>query len=110
MPSHRRAGVALLACRTEVLGGQLLPCAHYGQEHDVYLSCRNRSCPTCHRLDTEASRRLGCTRWVLYKYLRRTPRAARAFAEWRERLKRTRPRNACGTRSSWENPGRCRWS
>jgi Putative transposase/Transposase zinc-binding domain len=54
LPSHRRALEDLLACRTEVLGGQLLPCEHCGQEHYVYHSCRNRSCPKCHRLDTEA--------------------------------------------------------
>jgi hypothetical protein len=36
------------------LGGQLLQCDHCGQEHYVYHSCRNRSCPKCHRLDTEA--------------------------------------------------------
>jgi Putative transposase/Transposase zinc-binding domain len=27
---------------------------HCGQEHYVYHSCRNRSCPKCHRQDTEA--------------------------------------------------------
>jgi hypothetical protein len=54
LPSHRRAIADLLACRTEVLGGQLLQCDHCGQEHYVYHSCRNRSCPKCHRLDTEA--------------------------------------------------------
>ena len=36
------------------MGGQLLQCAPCGQEHYVYHSCRNRSCPKCHRLDTEA--------------------------------------------------------
>jgi Putative transposase/Transposase zinc-binding domain len=54
LPSHRRTMDDLIHCRTEALGGQLLQCAHCGQEHDVYHSCRNRSCPTCHRLDTEA--------------------------------------------------------
>jgi hypothetical protein len=54
LPSHRRAMEDLLACRTEALGGHLLQCDHCGQEHYVYHSCRNRSCPTCHRLDTEA--------------------------------------------------------
>jgi len=54
LPSHRRAIADLLACRTEVLGGQLLQCEHCGQEHYVYHSCRNRSCPKCHRLETEA--------------------------------------------------------
>jgi putative transposase/transposase-like zinc-binding protein len=54
LPSHRRAMEDLLACRTEALGGQLLQCEHCGQEHYVYHSCRNRSCPTCQRLETEA--------------------------------------------------------
>jgi hypothetical protein len=54
LPSHRRTIEDLLACRTEALGGQLLQCARCGQEHDVYHSCRNRSCPKCHRLDSEA--------------------------------------------------------
>jgi len=54
LPSHRRAMDDILRCRTEALGGQLLQCDHCGQEHYVYHSCRNRSCPKCHRLDTEA--------------------------------------------------------
>jgi hypothetical protein len=54
LPSHRRAIEDLLACRTEALGGQRLQCDRCGQEHYVYHSCRNRSCPKCHRLDTEA--------------------------------------------------------
>lgn len=33
LPCHRRAMEDLLACRTEALGGQLLPCDHGGQEH-----------------------------------------------------------------------------
>jgi hypothetical protein len=54
LPSHRRTMDDLIHGRTEALGGQLLPCAHGGQAHDVYHACRNRSCPTWHRLDTEA--------------------------------------------------------
>jgi Putative transposase/Transposase zinc-binding domain len=54
LPSHRRAMDDMLRCRTEALGGQLLQCEHCGQEHYVYHSCRNRSCPKCHRQDTEA--------------------------------------------------------
>jgi hypothetical protein len=54
LPSHRRAMDDILRCRTEALGGQLLQCEHCGQEHYVYHSCRNRSCPKCHRQDTEA--------------------------------------------------------
>jgi len=54
LPRHRRALAARLACRTDALGGQLLPCDRCGQAHSVYHSCRNRSCPTCHRRDTAA--------------------------------------------------------
>jgi Transposase zinc-binding domain len=54
LPSHRRAIEAILHWRTEVLGGHRRPCDHWGQEHYVYHSCRNRSCPTCHCQDTEA--------------------------------------------------------
>ena len=54
LPSHRRAIDDILRCRTEALGGQLLQCDHCGQEHYVYHSCRNRSCPKCHQQDTEA--------------------------------------------------------
>jgi Putative transposase/Transposase zinc-binding domain len=54
LPSHRRAMDDIIHCRTEALGGQLLQCEHCGQEHYVYHSCRNRSCPKCHHQDTEA--------------------------------------------------------
>jgi hypothetical protein len=54
LPSHRRAMDDLIHCRTETLGGHLWPCEHCGQEHDVYHSCRHRSCPKCHHQDTEA--------------------------------------------------------
>jgi Putative transposase/Transposase zinc-binding domain len=54
LPSHRRAIDDILHCRTEVLGGHLLQCDHCGQEHYIYHSCRNRSCPKCHRTETEA--------------------------------------------------------
>jgi Putative transposase/Transposase zinc-binding domain len=54
LPSHRRAIEDILHCRTEVLGGHLLQCDHCGQEHYVYHSCRNRSCPKCHSQETEA--------------------------------------------------------
>ena len=55
LPSHRRAMADLVHCRTDALGGHLLPCDHCGQEHYyVYHSYRHRSCPTGHGHDTEA--------------------------------------------------------
>jgi hypothetical protein len=54
LPSHRRAMDDIVHCRTEALGGHLLQCDQCGHEHYVYHSCRNRSCPRCHRLTTEA--------------------------------------------------------
>jgi Transposase zinc-binding domain len=54
LPRHRRAMEAILRCRTEAFGGQLLPGAPWGPEHDVSHPCRHRRCPTCHRHDTAA--------------------------------------------------------
>jgi hypothetical protein len=56
LPSHRRAMEDIIHCRTEALGGHLLPCDHCGQEPYAYHSCRHRSGPTCHRHDTEVGR------------------------------------------------------
>src|SRR5512134_2076097 len=56
LPSHRRATDALSHCRTEVLGGHLLPCDHGGQELDADHSCRHRSCPKRPHQDTEVWR------------------------------------------------------
>src|SRR6266850_7023390 len=55
-PRHRRALAARLACRTEALGGQLWPCEHGGQAHDVYHACRHRRGPTGHHHETAAWR------------------------------------------------------
>jgi hypothetical protein len=52
-PSHRRAFQAILDCRTPALGGHLYRCDHCGREHYSYHSCRHRSCPKCHRNDTD---------------------------------------------------------
>jgi hypothetical protein len=35
---------------------------------------------------SEASQRLGVTRWALQEYLKRTPKAHESFLEWRQRL------------------------
>ena len=43
-------------CRTPVLGGHVYQCDHCDEKRYSYHSCRNRSCPKCHRDQTE--------RWV----------------------------------------------
>lgn len=53
LPSHGRAIADILACRTERLGGHRWRCDHCSAEVFSYHSCRNRSCPTCHRDQTE---------------------------------------------------------
>jgi len=51
--SHARAIADILACRTEALGGHRWRCDHCSAEIYSYHSCKNRSCPTCHRDQTE---------------------------------------------------------
>ncbi len=53
-PSHRRAFTDILRCRTPALGGHVFECNHCGQQQYSYHSCRNRSCPKCHKTDIEA--------------------------------------------------------
>ena len=49
-----RAWRAILACRTEALGGQRLQCERCGYAHHVFHSCRNRHCPQCQTRAKEA--------------------------------------------------------
>jgi putative transposase/transposase-like zinc-binding protein len=56
-PSHRRAIDDILACRTHALGGHLWRCNHCSTEVYSYHSCKNRSCPRCHKDQTE--------RWIV---------------------------------------------
>ena len=53
LASHRRAIADIVACRTPALGGHLWRCKCCSVEVHAYHSCKNRSCPTCHRDDTE---------------------------------------------------------
>ena len=53
LPSHARAITDILACRTSALGGHRWRCTHCSAEVHSYHSCKNRSCPTCHRDETE---------------------------------------------------------
>jgi hypothetical protein len=49
LPSHRRAMIDIICCRTEQMGGHLYCCENPDCEHIVYAyhSCGNRSCPKC---------------------------------------------------------------
>ena len=53
LPSHGRAITDILACRTPALGGHRWRCTSCSAEIHSYHSCKNRSCPTCHRDQTE---------------------------------------------------------
>ena len=53
LPSHCRAIADILACRTPLLGGHRWRCTRCSAEVHSYHSCKNRSCPTCHRNETE---------------------------------------------------------
>jgi hypothetical protein len=53
-PSHRRAFKDILRCRTPVMGGHVFQCDHCGRQQYSYHSCRNRSCPKCHKSDIQA--------------------------------------------------------
>jgi hypothetical protein len=53
LPSHGRAIADILACRTEQLGGHFWRCDHCSAEVFSYHSCKNRSCPRCHKDQTE---------------------------------------------------------
>lgn len=53
LPSHRRALLDITACRTKAMGGHVYQCADCGERFHVYHGCRNRSCPACHKRQTE---------------------------------------------------------
>lgn len=53
LPSHRRALNDILACRTPALGGHVYQCDQCRYLHYACHSCRNRSCPKCHGVDTQ---------------------------------------------------------
>lgn len=54
MPSsHRRAFKDILRCRTPAMGGHVFECDHCGRLEYSYHSCCNRSCPKCHKNETD---------------------------------------------------------
>jgi hypothetical protein len=52
-PSHKRAFKDILRCRTPAMGGHVFQCDHCGRKQYSYHSCRNRSCPKCHKSDIQ---------------------------------------------------------
>ena len=54
LPSHRRAILDILACRTQAMGGHVYRCQDCGEVFHVYHACRNRACPACHARQSEA--------------------------------------------------------
>jgi len=52
--NHKRALSAIVACRTEAMGGHLDECdKQCGHSEYFYHSCKNPSCPKCHGADTK---------------------------------------------------------
>lgn len=51
--SHKRAISDIAACRTKAMGGHVYQCDDCGQKFFVCHACRNRSCPACHKRQTE---------------------------------------------------------
>jgi len=49
-PEQQKVLSAILACRTEALGGHVDVCLDCGAERPSYNSCRNRHCPKCQAL------------------------------------------------------------
>ncbi len=56
------------ACRTAYFGGHLKKCDRCGRKVYVYHSCRNRSCPKCHRHQTERWLEKQCARLLPCRY------------------------------------------
>lgn len=52
--SQAKAWRAIVACRTEALGGHIDRCSACGTTRHVYHSCRNRHCPKCQTRAKEA--------------------------------------------------------
>ena len=52
--TQAKAWRAIVACRTEALGGHLESCDGCGTSRHVYHSCRNRHCPRCQTRAKEA--------------------------------------------------------
>jgi hypothetical protein len=54
LPSHRTVMAAIEGCRTEAMGGHLYICPSCGTRRYSYHSCKNRHCPRCQQVTTQA--------------------------------------------------------
>jgi len=59
-PAQAKAWRAIVACRTEALGGHIEQCNACETKRYIYHSCRNRHCPKCQMRATE--------RWVAQRH------------------------------------------
>lgn len=64
-PVQKKALRDIQNCRTPFFGGHVHQCGHCAQKVYSYHSCRNRSCPKCHRNQTE--------RWISQQRQRLLP-------------------------------------
>lgn len=64
-PVQKKALRDIQNCRTPFFGGHVYQCDHCERKRYAYHSCRNRSCPKCHRDQTE--------RWIVQQRQRLLP-------------------------------------
>jgi hypothetical protein len=84
MPVQKKALRDIQNCRTPFFGGHVYQCDHCEQKRYSYHSCRNRSCPKCHRnqterwIDQQRQRLLPCPYYLITFTL---PAALRSLAQ-----------------------------
>ena len=54
LPHQRKAGWAIIQCRTGALGGHIQACPEGYVEGVWYNSCKHRSCPQCNQIQAVA--------------------------------------------------------
>jgi hypothetical protein len=62
LPHQRKAGWAIIQCRTAALGGHIQACPEGHVEGVWYNSCKHRSCPQCNQIQME--------RWLEFQQAR----------------------------------------
>jgi len=102
LPSHVRALDDIVRCRTPALGGHVAVCNHCDEEHVLFHSCRNRSCPRCGH-DTTARWLEGQRKLLLpvpyFHVVFTLPDELRRLVRSHQRGRRARPRRPLPRRS-----------